>query len=563
MSFYFHGVAVDYDGTLTEGRRPDDRVLGAVRAVRSAGRRCVLVTGRILDELRADFSDAHEHFDAVVGENGAVLWLPGFDDRTLAAAVDPSLEHALRARGVAVRRGHAILAADAVHGDVVYEEIARLGLEAQIVRNRAALMVLPFGVTKGTGVTQALDELGISRHGTVAIGDAENDHSLLDACEVGVAVSNAVPALKSRADLVLRDADGAGIADFLLGPFLEGLPGLALRHWCLTVGRDADGAPLSIPASGVNLEIYGASGAGKSYVAGLIAEQLLEMRYIVCVIDVEGDHVPLGDMHGVVSLGGVHSLPEPSEAAGLLAEGMSVIVDLSMASDGTKRAYSAAMLDALRGTRERHGLPHWIVVEEAHIPMPAEREGWWCRDTRQAGFCLVSYRPELVCRHLTARADIVITLESPTRATLSRRGEAGTRRFVPSARAVPHVRHWHKYAEGTLPTPRHFHFRDARGLTGQTAGNIPEFVAVVRHAGEGVLRHHASGQDFSRWLGDLRRDRRLLESVRAAERALAGDRSSDAAAAFRAELARLAEGHADCGEVSRASARSDREQHAV
>ena len=59
--------------------------------------------------------------------------------------------------------------------------------------NRGRLMVLPQAIAKSTGLRQALLALRVSIHNTVGIGDAENDHDLLDACEVGVAVDGAAP----------------------------------------------------------------------------------------------------------------------------------------------------------------------------------------------------------------------------------------------------------------------------------------------------------------------------------------------------------------------------------
>lgn len=547
MSHHLRAAAVDYDGTLTVSPRPDDHVLSALRAVRATGRRCVLVTGRILAELRADFPDANAHFDAIVGENGAVVWRPGTADRAIAAPINASLLAALHSRGILARRGLVLIATKAAYGDIVNEEIARLGLEAQIVRNRGELMVVPTGITKGSGVTETLEELGLSHHSAVGIGDAENDHSLLEACEIGVAVANAIPSLRARADVVLAKADGAGVADFLLGPFLIGVPEVESTRWRITLGEAEDGSVVAIPASGINVEIYGPSGSGKSFIAGLIAEQLVAMRYIVCVIDLEGDHLPLADRYGVMPLGGRRTLPEPAEAAALLTEGVSVIADLSMLSEERKRKYAVELLDALHRTREQCGLPHWIVVEEAHIPMAAGHAGWWSEASSPSGLCLVSYHPELVCGHLTSRADVVITLDSPTEGVVTLRRDATARRFTPSARATAHVRHWHKYLAGRLPAHRHFHFRDSRGLTGHTAANVPEFMAVVRHATSDVLRHHAAGEDFSRWLGDMFRDDSVARALRGAERVLVSNDGSAASAAFRAELQRLVDDHYGAG----------------
>ena len=55
-------------------------------------------------------------------------------------------------------------------------------------------MVLPSGVNKGTGMEEALKELGLSRHNVIGIGDAENDHAFLSLCELSIAVDNALEA---------------------------------------------------------------------------------------------------------------------------------------------------------------------------------------------------------------------------------------------------------------------------------------------------------------------------------------------------------------------------------
>jgi len=55
-------------------------------------------------------------------------------------------------------------------------------------------MVLPSGVNKASGLQVALNELRLSPHNSVGVGDAENDHVFLSTCECSVAVANALPA---------------------------------------------------------------------------------------------------------------------------------------------------------------------------------------------------------------------------------------------------------------------------------------------------------------------------------------------------------------------------------
>ena len=499
----FRAVALDYDGTLTVAPAPRPETLSAVRAAREAGTRCILVTGRILAELALDFPGYLEHFDAVVAENGAVLERPGIAPRRLAEPVPPAVADELTERGVPLRRGDVILATDADHDDAVLDVIARLGLELDIERNRDALMVTPPGVTKATGVAEALRALDVSPHDTVAFGDAENDHALLDFCEVGVATANAVAALRERADVVLQLPDGTGVSRALRG---EGPPLVSARHR-LSLGTFTDGDAAAIPATGTSIGIFGESGSGKSHIAGLLAEQLVRRRYVTCIIDLEGDHVAIGALPGAVTVGGRERLPDVAEIVRLLSHGfVSVVVDLSLLPEAERRPVTAALLGALRASQAERGLPHWIFLEEAHLPdgLPMPPDG-----SRQ-GICLVTYRPEALPAGVVP--EWVVTMDIREGPQLQRWG--GTpRRLVPADRTTPHTRHWHKYAEGEMPAYRRFHFRGPRGLTGRTAANLPEFATEVARAPDDVLRHHAAGADFSRWIGDICRDRRVAAAV--------------------------------------------------
>ena len=76
-------------------------------------------------------------------------------------------------------------------------------------------MVLPTGTSKSTGLSAVLSDLGLSSESVVGIGDAENDHDLLGFCGGSVAVANAIPALKQRADVDTRGSYGAGVLEVI------------------------------------------------------------------------------------------------------------------------------------------------------------------------------------------------------------------------------------------------------------------------------------------------------------------------------------------------------------
>ena len=103
------------------------------------------------------------------------------------------------------------------HDAAVLRAIRKLKLKLQVIFNQESVMILPRGTSKSTGLSAALSELGISSESVVGIGDAENDHDLLSLCGCAVAVANAIPALKKRADVVTGGSYGAGVLEVIHG----------------------------------------------------------------------------------------------------------------------------------------------------------------------------------------------------------------------------------------------------------------------------------------------------------------------------------------------------------
>jgi len=188
----------------------------ALERLRASGRSAILVTGRQLEDLQR-VCERLDLFDRVVAENGALLYRPQTkEQRALAEPPPPELAARLRARGAApVHAGRVIVATEEPHQLAAVEVIHELELEWHVVFNKGAVMLLPAGVSKETGLRAALAELGLSLLRTVAVGDAENDHAMLAAAGCGVAVANALEALKERADLVTRAACGEGVEELI------------------------------------------------------------------------------------------------------------------------------------------------------------------------------------------------------------------------------------------------------------------------------------------------------------------------------------------------------------
>jgi HAD superfamily hydrolase (TIGR01484 family) len=209
-------LATDYDGTIATHGTVDDDTLAALRRLREAGGTLILVTGRVLPELREVFPQL-DLCHMVVAENGALLYTPATgEERVLAEPPEESFVRALEERGVSpLSVGRVIVATYDPHATTILQVIKEQGLEAQVIFNKGSVMVLPSGVNKASGLACALDELSIDAADVAGVGDAENDHALLEMCGVGAAVANALPALKERADLVLGARHGAGVAQLI------------------------------------------------------------------------------------------------------------------------------------------------------------------------------------------------------------------------------------------------------------------------------------------------------------------------------------------------------------
>ena len=212
----FHALATDYDGTIAHHGLVDDATIAALARVKKSGRKLVLVTGRELPDLIRVFPHI-DLFDRAVMENGATVYDPKTKEtRILAEPPPPSFAAELKARGVGpISTGHVIVATWEPHQEEVLKAIHDYGLELQVIFNKGAVMILPSGVNKATGLVAALAELGLSPHNAVGVGDAENDHAFLRVCECSAAVANALPAVMNTADIVMKSDHGAGVAELI------------------------------------------------------------------------------------------------------------------------------------------------------------------------------------------------------------------------------------------------------------------------------------------------------------------------------------------------------------
>ena len=360
-------LCTDYDGTLATDGRVLPETLSALERLLASGRRLVLVTGRELDDLQT-VCPRLDLFEYVVAENGALLYRPSTGEETPLATRPPdTFVAALRERGVGpISVGRVIVATWEPHETTVLATIRDLGLELQVIFNKGAVMILPTGVSKATGLAQALEKMELSPHNAVGVGDAENDHALLAYCECSAAVANALPTLKKAADIVTNADHGAGVVELIKELLHDDLasrdPQLKRHH--ILLGTDDRGAEVRISPHGETLLLVGATHSGKSEFATAFMSRLASKGYTFCVIDVEGDY---GTIAKAVALGSPSRPPTAIEILKLLrGADKSGVINLAGLSAQDRLPFLEALTPKLAELRARTGHPHWVTVDEAH-----------------------------------------------------------------------------------------------------------------------------------------------------------------------------------------------------
>jgi hydroxymethylpyrimidine pyrophosphatase-like HAD family hydrolase len=406
---YVIALATDYDGTLAEDGVVSRSTIEALQRFRDTGRRLILVTGRELPELISIFPKA-DIFDRVVAENGALLYDPATRTETpLTTGASPELFEALKARGVTpLARGRCIIATRKPHHVAALEEIRRLGLELEIIFNKGAVMVLPSGINKASGLGVALDELRLSPHNVIGVGDAENDHAFLSFCGCGVSVANALAALRDRTHLVMQHPRGRGVTELMdLIVSDDGALMPVQRHSAI-VGHHGD-EDIGIPAFGKTVLIAGRSGIGKSTAATALTKDMAEKGFQFCIFDPEGDY---RDLQNSVCVGDVKSSPAQDEIFALLDEARANVVINTLAIPVPQRpVFFTQVMPKIVAARARYCRPHWLIVDEAHHILPSGREDLVSALPYDFGAAiLITVHPDAVSVRALKTVEIVIAI---------------------------------------------------------------------------------------------------------------------------------------------------------
>lgn len=254
-------VALDLDGTtICHDLIVQDSVREAVAEARAQGVRVTIATGRqflaalpfaqqlgITEPLichqgaliRDPITDTVLHHQAMPARDAAeaarmlldagIFTIAYVDERLHIAAHAPELDYYLRfhpegADVVVVPNLPAFLSQHpptkilfVAEGPIVERELARLGVH---FAHRIALTrshehfgeLIALGVSKGVALAQLAEIFDVAQERTVAIGDQENDLPMLRWAGLGLAIGNAIPAVKKEAAATLPTVHEGGVA---------------------------------------------------------------------------------------------------------------------------------------------------------------------------------------------------------------------------------------------------------------------------------------------------------------------------------------------------------------
>lgn len=263
-------VAIDLDGTLLNNKREITReVFEAIQEAKKAGVKIVITTGRpitgvkeILEELKLT-----DEGDYVITFNGALVqdvatkadiaketlsYEDYLDIEFLARKLDVPMHASTKNGMYTANRNigkYTIYESQLVSSPVFYrtpeemhnkeiiktmmvdepeildEKIAQIPehfFEKYNIAKSAAfyLEITPKTASKGLAVKQLVDELGLSIAETMAIGDEENDRSMLEAAGIAVVMENGNPSVKEIATYITKSNEENGVAH-------------AIREWVL------------------------------------------------------------------------------------------------------------------------------------------------------------------------------------------------------------------------------------------------------------------------------------------------------------------------------------------
>jgi hypothetical protein len=261
-------------------------------------------------------------------------------------------------------------------------------------------------------------------------------------------------------------------------------------------------------------------------------------------------------------LGGEEAPPTPREMLRALRyPDRSVVIDLSHQTQDAKIDYIRSVLPALNVMRQRTGLPHRIVVDEAHYFLQ-DAGAHHLLDLERNGYIIATYCASRLPPELMAATEVmIVTCESnpaeidalcqrcsacsadarprwsmlghlrPGQAValpVTEEADGELKMFTIGQRLTPHVRHRQKYVDVPVTDSRAFVFVP-NGSGPTRIRTLRQLVDALEGVAPAALDAYIRRGDFSRWIADVFGDHALAEELRRYELRYRGGPNRDAA----------------------------------
>jgi hypothetical protein len=204
--------------------------------------------------------------------------------------------------------------------------------------------------------------------------------------------------------------------------------GVGVRGMTVQELQEINLGNISIPGKFLTkcCSILAKRGSGKTYLAGVLEEELAKAEYPFVVIDPMGAHWGIREVYPVVIFGGPHGdiEIEPHDAA-LIAEvivkqNVTCILDMVEWDQDTAREFVAAFADKLY---QLNSSPRHVIIEEADIFAPqsggsgAAKLAFKSIDNlvrrgrgKGIGVTTITQRPAIIHKNIISQADVSIIL---------------------------------------------------------------------------------------------------------------------------------------------------------
>lgn len=539
---HYHILTVDYDGTLAKDNHVPSYIILALAKLKATGRKLVLATGRVLEDLLEIFPQ-HVLFDRIVAENGAVLYIPATKEIRLLAEKPPQeLIGFMKDKHVPLSTGHVIVSTWEPHQQQALDAVRLLGIEYQLIFNKGAVMILPPGINKASGLLEALRDLGVSSHNNVVIGDAENDHAMLMTAEFSAAVANALPKIKSTVDWISVKSYGDGVEELIDLIIKDDLKdaGQHVRRHDLLLGTTANGNSFYADPKASCMLLSGTSSCGKTTIAAAMVEQLVQSHYQLCLIDPEGDYI---DAAGVVNIGDSTQIPLIDNVIELLRQPMeNVSVCLLAVPLAERPDFFKQLLAQVCALRQQKGHPHFLIMDEAHHLMPKEYSGEASHFFQEIdSFLAITTRCELLHPHFLKYVNTAMMMgtnskdqmQSFLKTTDGNNPDGSDNSYgnllvwrnnnnqLIRVKAVTPVRllnrHKRKYATGDM-AHNSFYFRGWDCKLNLKAQNLFVFIQLGEGVDDETWLFHLHRHDYSNWFRNSIKNAELADHTEVIER---------------------------------------------